>query len=185
MNKGYVMVRRSRAKGAEPRMGFGMAGRDPLGNVTGFGYDGNGNRMLATDPMQNNTLYSHNFRGLPTQRTDAHGAITTFAYGGMGCSSCNGGGEKLTALTDAVGSTTSFTYDQRGLLTAITDPLQRITSLAYNSMGRPTGKTDRNGTTLAYAYTASGKLSTVTYPDQSQVVNGYDNLEHTFRTCLS
>ncbi|MHC1727300.1 MAG: hypothetical protein AB9866_15055 [Syntrophobacteraceae bacterium] len=150
---------------------------DPLGNVTGFGYDGNGNRMQATDPMQNNTLYSHNFRGLPTQRTDAHGAITTFAYGGTGCSSCNGGGEKLTALTDAVGSTTSFTYDQRGLLTAITDPLQRITSLAYNSMGRPTGKTDRNGTTLAYAYTASGKLSTVTYPDQSQVVNGYDNLD--------
>ncbi|MHC1727308.1 MAG: RHS repeat domain-containing protein [Syntrophobacteraceae bacterium] len=150
---------------------------DPLGNVTGFGYDGNGNRMLVTDPMQNNTLYSHNFRGLPTQRTDAHGAITTFAYGGTGCSSCNGGGEKLTSLTDAVGSTTSFTYDQRGLLTAITDPLQRITSLAYNAMGRPTGKTDRNGTVLAYGYTASGKLSTVTYPDQSQVVNGYDNLD--------
>ncbi|MHC1727319.1 MAG: RHS repeat-associated core domain-containing protein [Syntrophobacteraceae bacterium] len=150
---------------------------DPLGNVTGFGYDGNGNRMLTTDPMQNNTLYSHNFRRLPTQRTDAHGAITTFAYGGTGCSSCNGGGEKLTALTDAVGSTTSFVYDQRGLLTAITDPLQRITSLAYNSMGRPTGKTDRNGTVLAYGYTASGKLSTVTYPDQSQVVNGYDSLD--------
>jgi YD repeat-containing protein len=35
-----------------------------------------------------------------------------------------GGGEKLTSLTDAVGSTTSFAYDLRGLLTTITDPLQ-------------------------------------------------------------
>ncbi|MHC1727566.1 MAG: RHS repeat domain-containing protein [Syntrophobacteraceae bacterium] len=101
--------------------------------------------MLITDPKQNNTLYSHNFRGLPTQRTDAHGAITTFAYGGTGCSSCNGGGEKLTSLTDDVQSTTNFVYDLRGLLTTITDPLHRITSLAYNAMGRPTGKTDRNG----------------------------------------
>ncbi|MHC1727316.1 MAG: hypothetical protein AB9866_15140 [Syntrophobacteraceae bacterium] len=87
---------------------------DPLGNVTGFGYDENGNRMLANDPRQNNTLYSHNFRGLPTQRTDALGAITTFAYGGSGCQTSNGGGEKLTALTDAVGSTTKKQRKTKG-----------------------------------------------------------------------
>jgi RHS repeat-associated protein len=80
-------------------------------------------------------------------------------------------------LTDAVGSTTSFAYDQRGLLTSITDPLQKVTSLVYDVNGRPTSRTDRNGTALTYTNTPTGKLASITYPDQTQVTNTYDSLD--------
>jgi len=94
-----------------------------------------------------------------------------------GCPSCGGGGEKLTSLTDAAGSTTNFAYDLRGLLTSVTDPLQKVTSLTYDVNGRATSGTDRNGTTLAYAYTPAGMLASITYPDSSQTTNTYDSLD--------
>jgi YD repeat-containing protein len=76
-----------------------------------------------------------------------------------------------------VGSTTSYTYDLRGLLTSITDPLQKVTSLTYSANGRPASKTDRNGITLNYTFTPTGKPASITYPDSSQVVNTFDNLD--------
>jgi RHS repeat-associated protein len=153
------------------------AAADPLGNAASFAYDGNGNRNSITDPLQNVTTFTYNYRGRPTQKVDALGKITAFSYVPTGCPSCGGGGEKLTSLTDAVGSTTSFAYDQRGLLTSITDPLQKVTSLVYDVNGRPTSRTDRNGTALTYTNTPTGKLASITYPDQTQVTNTYDSLD--------
>ena len=150
---------------------------DPLGNVTAFAYDNNGNRILTSDPLQNNTTSAYNYRGQTTEITDALGARITMAYGGSGCGTCGGGGEKITSLTDQMGSTTSYTYDLRGLLTSITDPLQKITSLTYDANGRPGTKTDRNGTMLTYGFTPTGRPASITYPDNSQVVNTYDNLD--------
>jgi len=134
-------------------------------------------RNSVNDPLQNATTYTYDYRGRPTQRVDALGKITAFSYVSTGCQSCGGGGEKLTSLTDAAGSKTSFAYDQRGLLTSITDPLQKVTSLIYDVNGRPTNKTDRNGTALAYSYTPAGRPASITYPDQSQVTNTYDSLD--------
>jgi RHS repeat-associated protein len=153
------------------------ASADPLGDTASFTFDRNGNRSSVTDPMQNLTTYTYNHRGLPTQRTDALGKITAFSYVDTGCPSCGGGGEKLTSLTDAVGSTTSFAYNQRGLLTSITDPLQKVTSFTYDVNGRPASRTDRNRTLLTYANTPTGKLESITYPDQTQTTYFYDNLD--------
>ncbi len=153
------------------------AAADPLGNVTSFSYDSNANRNSITDPNQNATSYTYNYRGRPTQTVDALGKTTAYSYLATGCPSCGGGGEKLTSLTDAVGSTTSFAYDQRGLLTSVTDPLQKVTNLIYDVRGRATSKTDRNGTALTYTYTPTGKLASITYPNQTQVANTYDNLD--------
>jgi RHS repeat-associated protein len=140
-------------------------------------YDKNGNSSSITDPLQNVTTYAYDYKGRPTQKVDALGKITAFSYVATGCPSCGGGGEKLTSLTDAVGSTTSFAYDLRGLLTGITDPLQKVTNLTYDVNGRLTNSTDRNGTALTYAYTPTGMLSSIKYPDTSQVTNTYDNLD--------
>jgi RHS repeat-associated protein len=150
---------------------------DLLGNVASFAYDGNGNRNWVKDPLGNITTYTYNYRGWPTQKVDALTKFTNFFYGETGCSSCGGGGEKLTSLTDAVGSTTSFAYDQRGLLTSITDPLQKVTSFTYDVNGRPASRTDRNRTLLTYANTPTGKLESITYPDQTQTTYFYDNLD--------
>ena len=159
-----------------------VAAVDPLGNTTTFTYDKNGNASTVTDPLQNSTSYTYNYRRRPTQKVDALGGKTLFGYVTTGCSSCNGGGEKLTSLTDPAGSTTNFAYDLRGLLTTATDPLQKATSLIYDVNGRPSSKTDRNGTTLSLGYTPSGMPASVTYPDSSQVTIGYDNLDRTTST---
>ncbi len=153
------------------------AAADPLGNAVSLTYDKNGNGNSVTDPLQNVTAYTYDYRGRPTQKVDALGKITAFSYVATGCPSCGGGGEKLTSLTDAVGSTTNFAYELRGLLTSITDPLQKVTSLVYDVNGRLTNSTDRNGTALTYAYTPTGRLSSITYPDTTQVTNTYDNLD--------
>ncbi len=153
------------------------AAADPLGNTASFAYDKNGNRNSVTDPLQNVTTSTYDYRGRPTQKVDALKNITAFSYVATGCPSCGGGGEKLTSLTDAAGSTTNFAYELRGLLTSITDPLQKITSLTYDVNGRAKSGTDRNGTTLAYAYTPAGMLASITYPDSSQTTNIYDSLD--------
>ena len=153
------------------------AAADPLGNSTSFAYDKNGNRNSVTDPLQNVTTSTYDYRGRPTQKVDALKKITSFSYVDTGCPSCGGGGEKLTSLTDAVNSVTSFGYDQRGLLTSITDPLQKITGFTYDVNGRPISSTDRNGTALTYAYTPTGMLQSITYPDSFQTKNTYDNLD--------
>jgi RHS repeat-associated protein len=153
------------------------AAADPLGNAASFAYDKNGNRNSVTDPLQNVTTSTYDYRGRPTQQVDALKNITAFSYVATGCPSCGGGGEKLTSLTDAAGSTTNFAYDLRGLLTSVTDPLQKVTSLTYDVNGRATSGTDRNGTTLAYAYTPAGMLASITYPDSSRTTNTYDNLD--------
>ena len=129
-----------------------------------------------TDPLQNVTTSTYDYRGRPTQQVDALKSITAFSYVATGCPSCGGGGEKLTSLTDAAGSTTNFAYELRGLLTSVTDPLQKVTSLTYDVNGRATSRTDRDGTTLGYAYTPAGMLATITYPDSSQTTNTYDSL---------
>ncbi len=150
---------------------------DPMGDTTNFAYDQDGNRSSVTDPLQNITAYTYDYKGRPTQMVDALGKITTYSYVATGCPSCGGGGEKLTSLTDPVGSATSFAYDLRGLLTSITDPLQKVTSLTYDANKRLTSRTDRNGTALAYAYTPTGKLASITYPDSSQTTYTYNSLD--------
>jgi RHS repeat-associated protein len=139
-------------------------------------YDPNGNLALVTDPLQNTTRYTHNFRGRLTRVEDALGGVTSLEYGASGCSTCNGAGEKPTALTDPMGSRSSFAYDKRGLLTSSKDPLGHETVFAYDSMGRLQSRTDRNGDTLAYGYDGAGRLASITYPDATSVSYSYDAL---------
>jgi RHS repeat-associated protein len=153
------------------------AAADPLGNAISLTYDKDRNTKSVTDPLQNLTTYTYDYRGRPTRQVNALGKTTSFSYVATGCQSCGGGGEKLTSLTDPVGSTTNFAYDLRGLLTGITDPLQEVTTLSYDVNGRLTNSTDRNGTALAYAYTPTWKLSSITYPNQTQVTYSYDSLD--------
>lgn len=56
-------------------------------------------------------------------KSDALGNTTTYTYGGTGCSSCGGGVDKLTAITDSNGNATKYEHDTLGRLTKETDPL--------------------------------------------------------------
>jgi RHS repeat-associated protein len=148
---------------------------DPLGNVSAATYDANGRKTSATDANGNTTRYETNAQGQVIKTIDALGYVTTYAYGGSaGCSSCSGGVDKLTALTDANGHTTVFAYDVLGRLSEETDPLGNIISYSYDARENLAAKTDANGNTIRYSYDALGRLVKKSYPDGNEETFSYD-----------
>jgi YD repeat-containing protein len=74
---------------------------------------------------------------------------------------------RLTALTDATGRQTTFTYGSSLsplLITRITDPFGRSATLAYNSSGQLSAITDVLGLTSSFSYDASGMIDALTTP---------------------
>jgi RHS repeat-associated protein len=148
---------------------------DAQGNVTRYEYDAKGNRIKVIDANGRVTTFAYNFEGQMVSMTDALGYTTTFAYGGSaGCSSCGGGVDKLSSLTDAKGQATLFKYDPLGRLIKETDPLGNMTEYGYDAAGRVIGKTDPNGHTLHYDYDTLGRLTAKGYPDGTQTTFSYD-----------
>ena len=85
---------------------------DPIGRVTSYNYDANGNTTSITQLSGT-----------------ASAATTTMTY-----DSVYG---QLLSVTDPLNNTTSYTYDVSGALLAVTDPLQHQTTFANDSQGRP------------------------------------------------
>jgi len=146
---------------------------DPRSNVTQYQYDYKGNITRITDANSNQTNYAYNYRGQATQITDALNNITRMTYGPSGCSGC-GGAEKLTALTDALSQSTTYTYDTAGRMVTETDPLSRSTAFAYNSRGKLTSRTKPDNGTITYVYDAVGRILEKHYPDNTTATYSYD-----------
>ena len=147
---------------------------DPLGNVTSFTYDLKGNKTSQTDANGNVTRYEYDDQDHLVKTIDALGNATSYTYGANGCTSCGGGSDKLTGLTDAKGQTTSYQYDLLSRLTKETDPLGMATSYLYDAVGNLISKTDANGATITYAYNAVNRLTAKSYPDGSSESFTYD-----------
>jgi RHS repeat-associated protein len=75
---------------------------------------------------------------------------------------------RLTALTDAAGRQTTFTYGQTGpgqwLVTQITDPFGRSATLTYDTLGRLSSMTDILGITSSFTYDANSLVNSLTTP---------------------
>ncbi len=75
--------------------------------------------------------------------------------------------QRLTAITDATGRMTTFTYglvSQPLLITQITDPFGRSAQLAYDASGRLIQITDVLGLQSQFTYDASSLISAMTTP---------------------
>jgi RHS repeat-associated protein len=147
---------------------------DPKGNSTSYSYDASGNRVSQTDANGIVTRYEYNYRGQVTKTIDALGNATTFTYGANGCSSCGGGIDKLTALTDANGNTTRYGYDHLGRLIKEGDPLGNVTAYSYDAKGNLIARTDGKGNTTSYSYDGLGRLIKKSYPDATEETYSYD-----------
>jgi RHS repeat-associated protein len=140
-----------------------------------FQYDGSGNRVGATDPNGNITMYSNDSSGDMTAQVAVLGSTpvaTTYTY--------NTFGEVLT-MTDALGNVTTNTYDSHGnLLTVTTPPPSSNTSgsetqFTYNSIGELTQITDPLSRVTKIAYTATGYIASITDPQNNVTSYTYDS----------
>lgn len=80
-----------------------------------------------------------------TQRLDPYGNALTLAYDGQ---------RRLTAITDAIGQVTTFSYESSDpyLITKVTDPFGRFAIFTYNASGRLVSIQDVLGLQSQFSY---------------------------------
>ncbi|MGW4022140.1 golvesin C-terminal-like domain-containing protein [Streptomyces sp. NPDC005009] len=153
----------------------------PEGRKWQFGYDAFGNLKTVTDPKgvatatadDYTTSYEYNSHGQLTQATDANGNPTTNSeFGPTGYPA---------KITDALGESTSFVYDERGQVTEVTDALGKKTTQTYDTFGRPlvstVPKDQAKGeliTAPAPEYDANDNVTTSTAPNGAVSTAVYD-----------
>ena len=101
--------------------------------------------------------------------TTKHGEVKTYLGGGRISS-------PIGSRTDRNGNTTSYTYDNDGLLTTIEDPTGKQTLLSYDANGRLESITDPVGRRTQFEIDAAGNLTKVTFPDST--TREFDYQEH-------
>lgn len=113
----------------------------------------------VTDALNRTTSFSYDADGHATSVTRLSGtsnAVTstaTFA-GPFG---------QMSSVTDPLGHSSSFSYDQFGNLTTATDALGHQTTFGYNGDGRPASATDALNNTIQFSYFGAD-LASVTDP---------------------
>ena len=119
--------------------------------------------------------YTYNAQHQPLIVMDALGASTTYTY--------NSSGQVLTVTTppaqgQSQGATTTFTYNTSGYLTQVVGPVAgATTTFTYDAYGRRRTVTDAAGLTLTYDYDNLDRVTRVTYPDTTYEQTIYNRLD--------
>jgi RHS repeat-associated protein len=130
---------------------------DPLGRVTAYAFDTNGNitsvTRLSGTPVAITTTYTYEpeFNQL-SSFTDPLNKTTTYGYDSSG---------NLLSVTNPLSQQTRFTYNAQGQALAVTDPLNNTTHLNYER-GDMTSVTDPLGNTASRFLDGGGRILTVT-----------------------
>jgi len=155
-------------------------------------------QTVATDPLGRQTIYRFDPQGFLLDVTDTSGQTQVFerepgansllAINGVAscdvCGSSDSGDVSFThdangnllTRTDALGNTTTFTYEPAyNQVASITDSLGHTTSFNYDSTGNLLTRTDENGDTTTFAYDAFGLVTQQTDPLSEHTTFSYDN----------
>ncbi len=117
-----------------------------------YEYDANGVLSKVFDGQDNYYEYSYIETSKLERFRDKAGAVTSITYTG----------DKVNAITDALGNATNITYVDR--LTTITDPLGRVTKLGFDSANMLSTMTNAKNYREKYVYDINFNL-TKTFPD--------------------
>ncbi|MFJ3539051.1 FG-GAP-like repeat-containing protein [Streptomyces sp. NPDC090109] len=168
---------------------------DPLGKTTTYGYDLDGNRTSLTTPLGHRTTWTYDANGRMATEVDPRGNAagadpahftTTYAYDlagnqtkvtnalGKSTTASYNAANQLVTSTDELGRTTRTDYDVLGRITKVTNPENTVTSYAYNTVGDLATRKDPNGHTTTYSYDDAGRPTTVTDPLGRTGTVGYD-----------
>jgi RHS repeat-associated protein len=145
---------------------------DPLGNITGYGYDQLGDRTSQTDPGTGGvTTYTYDPAGEQTSVTDPTGAQTQTTYDGLGQVLTT---TELVRQNTSAAYTTSYAYDAAGNQTSQTSPTGVITRATYDAVGETASATDGAGNTTNFTYNLDGAVTKTTLPDGTASTAAYD-----------
>nr|WP_174505706.1 polymorphic toxin type 46 domain-containing protein [Acinetobacter sp. Marseille-Q1620] len=131
--------------------------------VDTFAYDEMGNRIKATNALNNTTMTGYDSLGRVIQTQTAEGAITKIAYVyDTAINNINGskGGIKRTE-TDALGKTLIDETDYFGRVVKHTDKGGRVFNYTYNAGGWLTKQTSSQGQNIEYSYYTSGYIKDI------------------------
>lgn len=156
-----------------------LTSTDPLGHLTKFSYDSNGDvtqKQIQSDSSGTqfqNWSYTYNSLGEVLTATDPLGNMTTNTYDTKG--------NLLTTTTPppssgGSGSKSSFTYDSKGELLTITDPNLNKTTLAYNAVGLISSVTDAQSKVTQFQYDARGNRTAIIDALNQQTTFTYDSM---------
>ena len=142
--------------------------------VTRFSYNGQGDRLQTTDPLNRSWSYGYDAYGDRTSATSPLGHKTTWTYDAD---------SRIASITSARGNepganpasyTTQIQRDPLGNPTKITDPLGHATLRTYDANGNLTDSTDRDGRHTQTSYDANNQPAQVTRGDGSTQKTAYD-----------
>ncbi len=133
----------------------GSDGTTPTRYHSTLAYDGEGNRIRATDNRGFITELVYNENGLLLQQTTPDGQITRYQY------DANGNRIQIVAgvqLPAAKRQTVSFSYDEEDQLIQQTDAQGNLTEYGYDAVGNRISVTDAEGHTTDYEYDGNNRL---------------------------
>ena len=120
------------------------------------------------DPLLNSATINFNATGMPTGITDPNLNTTTLLYENTGKPA------ELTGITDMLGNTRTYGYDDLGRLTSITDAKGKTTYYTYNDMDRVTETEDALGRITRFSFGVTGNLLSVTDAENRTTRYEYD-----------
>ncbi|MEZ4736311.1 MAG: RHS repeat-associated core domain-containing protein [Caldilineaceae bacterium] len=118
------------------------------------------NQVWITTPAGRTSSYQRNAAGDITQLQLPGLHPETRTYDALG---------RLSTVTQGTGGdarTTTYAYNDQGLVSSITDGLHRTWAMTYDAHGRITALTLPDGSVGRYGYDASGRRNSVTPPDR-------------------
>jgi RHS repeat-associated protein len=126
-----------------------------VGQTTAYAYDGNGNALSVTDPLQRVTQQSFDALNRIAMITDPAKGNTAIAYDPH---------NRPITVTDPNGNTTAYIYDGFGDVIQEASPARGTTVYRYDLDGNLAQKVDARGAVANYTYDALDRVITTTYP---------------------
>ena len=140
---------------------------DPLGNLTSNEFNSDLRLSKTVGATGESQSFAWSAGGSLSAVTNELGQTTTFAY--------NNALQRLTGFTDARGNITTYTYDAAGNLLTTVYPNGLAESLGgYTAAGLPGASTNRRGQTLSYTYNAAGQVTRQTFANNTFITFAYD-----------
>jgi RHS repeat-associated protein len=138
-----------------------------------FVYDSLKRLISATNPESGTISYQYDNNGNLTQKTDARGVITTFAYDAL---------NRPTTRSYSDGTpTVTYKYDSatygRGRLASVSSSVSTTNYTAYDALGRVKSAnqvTDGQTYATSYDYNLAGNRTSMTYPSGRVLTIEYD-----------